>query len=67
MDQGEDLPDAASCEFREAKCIIRGGEKCLLAKVDFCPKCSEDIHTRANEVRKSAWGEFVTTGSCAEV
>ena len=25
-------------------CIIRGGEKYLLARVDFCPKCTEDIH-----------------------
>ena len=24
-------------------CIIRDGEKYLLVKVDFCPKCSENV------------------------
>ncbi len=40
-------------------CIIREEEKYLLAKANYCPKCSEDIHNVTYKL--ICWGELLTS------
>jgi adenylate cyclase len=39
-------------------CIIREGEKCLLVKVELCPKCFKDIHLWDDDVASSTHRVF---------
>jgi hypothetical protein len=44
-DQRENHAKETSWEFTDRVCIIRGGEKYLLAKANYCLKCFEDVQS----------------------